>query len=291
MNKKIFLIIIFFGFLTQAQIKKDSTQNKVYRVIPKDSVKFYEPKYPIFPYHDKNYSGKENLNFATVNVFISILVTNNKIELFEMEGNYVTILLNNEGKLELKNISGGRKEYRKLLNQTFVLFQKHYNFLDSIGKKIIVSDSKNNGLFNNTFSIPTRTGFECYEDKYNLNDSVLRGPFIGSSNEIPVKDYINVFMDLRNKIYDLLNLDTNFDTKKEIKILFKISKKGELSLEDVKVNDKVKLDYFKKEMQLINDWLEHEKQKGNLLQPAINIFNENVDYYLEYSNFSLNKDN
>jgi len=235
-------------------------------------------------------AGKDNFQNATVSLFTSILLTNNKIEFYSMENSNVKIHLSKEGKLSLVSVYGGRKKYRELVSKTFTLFQSHYNYLESLNKKIIVSDSKNNGMNNNTFTIPTQTGFEAYEDKYNLNDSILRGPFLGPSDKILVKEYILSYMSFYNKIYDLLNFTKLVGSKKELKVLFKISKNGDLTLEDTQVNNKIKLDYFKKEMLIINEWLASEKQKGNLLQPAINILNEKCDYYLEYSNFTNNKE-
>jgi hypothetical protein len=99
--------------------------------------------------------------------------------------------------------------------------------------------------------------------------------------------YAPSFIDFSNKVHELLALKAFFDTKKEIKLLLKISKDGTLSLEDAQANNVSIQQSFDKKMQKVYDWIATENAQGNRLQLALNIYNEEVDYYLEFSNFSF----
>ncbi|CAM3887943.1 MULTISPECIES: hypothetical protein [Flavobacterium] len=99
--------------------------------------------------------------------------------------------------------------------------------------------------------------------------------------------YAPSFIGFSNKVHELLALKAFFDTKEEIKLLLKISKEGILSLEDAQANNVSIQQSFEKKMQKVYDWIATENAQGNRLQPALNIYNEEGDYYLEFSNFSF----
>ena len=61
------------------------------------------------------------------------------------------------------------------------------------------------------FTIPISYKMETYEDKYNRNELILRGPMFSNLSEIPVENFVSNYMSFNNKIYEILDLDKIFD--------------------------------------------------------------------------------
>jgi hypothetical protein len=188
----------------------------------------------------------------------------------------------------LKDLSSRRKAFKSYINEISSLYTKHFDHLDSIGKKII--PAKNLTLNKNldvVFTLPISYKMETYEDKYRRNELILRGPMLSNLSEIPVENFVSNYMSFKDKIYEMLDLDKIFDTKRQIKLLVKVSRDGNITIEDAQSNDKNIAKDFEKKVSILNEWLNNEKRMGKIFFPAINIYDEEVDYFFDFSNFTL----
>ncbi len=274
-----------------SQVDKDSlkvNEKKVIHVISEDSIRKIE-SLPVLPYpYHKDLRDFDNINQILGNLYASIFISNNKVRMYYADQGRETIVITKEGRLELKDLYSRRRAFKDYINETSSIYKKHFDYLDSIGKKIIPAKNlKLNKNLDVKLGLPIGYRMECYEDKYRRNELILRGPLVSDSNEIFVEDFVIKYMSFKDKIYEMLDLDKIFDTKRQIKLLVKISHDGIITIEDARANDKDITKNFQKNVEKLNEWLSIEKQNGKIFFPAINIYNEEVDYFFDFSNFTL----
>lgn len=198
------------------------------------------------------------------------------------------VVITSDGKIELKDLYSRRKAFKSYINEISSLYTKHFDYLDSIGKKIIPAKSLTlNKNLEGVYLIPISYKMETYEDKYNRNELILRGPMFSNLSEIPVENFVSNYMSFNNKIYEILDLDKIFDSKRQIKLLLRVSIDGTIFIEDARSNDKNIVGSFENNVKKLNDWIKNEKQSDKMFFPAINIYNEEVDYFFDFSNFTL----
>ena len=291
MKRKLILFLFFMISQLHSQVDKDSlkiNEKKVFNTISKDSLEKIQ-SLPLLPYsYDKSISDYDNISKILSNIFASIFISNNKIRMYYADRGNIRIVITKEGKLELKDLYSRRKAFKSNLNEVSSIYKKHFEYLDSIGKKIV--PAKNLTLNKNLdidFILPVSYKMETYEDKYNRNELILRGPMLSNLSEIPVENFVSNYMSFNNKIYEILELDKIFDSKRQIKLLLRVSIDGIIFIEDARSNDKNIVGSFENNVKKLNDWIRNEKQSNKMFFPAINIYNEEVDYFFDFSNFTL----
>ena len=294
MKRKLILFLFFMISQLHSQVDKDSlkiNEKKVYNRISKDSLKKIQTL-PVLPYsYNKSISDNDNIDKILSNLYASIFISNNKIRMYYADRGTARVVITSDGKIELKDLYSRRKAFKSYINEISSLYTKHFDYLDSIGKKIIPAKSLTlNKNLDGVYLIPISYKMETYEDKYNRNELILRGPMFSNLSEIPVENFVSNYMSFNNKIYEILDLDKIFDSKRQIKLLLRVSIDGTIFIEDARSNDKNIVGSFENNVKKLNDWIKNEKQSNKMFFPAINIYNEEVDYFFDFSNFTLIED-
>ena len=291
MKRKLILFLFFMISQLHSQVDKDSlkiNEKKVYNIISKDSLEKIQTL-PVLPYsYNKSISDNDNIDKILSNLYASIFISNNKIRMYYADRGTARVVITSDGKIELKDLYSRRKAFKSYINEISSLYTKHFDYLDSIGKKIIPAKSLTlNKNLEGVYLIPISYKMETYEDKYNRNELILRGPMLSNLSEIPVENFVSNYMSFNNKIYEILDLDKIFDSKRQIKLLLRVSIDGTIFIEDARSNDKNIVGSFENNVKKLNDWIKNEKQSDKMFFPAINIYNEEVDYFFDFSNFTL----
>lgn len=291
MKRKLILLLFFMISQLHSQVDKDSlkiNEKKVYNIISKDSLEKIQTL-PVLPYsYNKSISDNDNIDKILSNLYASIFISNNKIRMYYADRGTARVVITSDGKIELKDLNSRRKAFKSYINEISSLYTKHFDYLDSIGKKIIPAKSLTlNKNLDGVYLIPISYKMETYEDKYNRNELILRGPMFSNLSEIPVENFVSNYMSFNNKIYEILDLDKIFDSKRQIKLLLRVSIDGTIFIEDARSNDKNIVGSFENNVKKLNDWIKNEKQSNKMFFPAINIYNEEVDYFFDFSNFTL----
>ena len=291
MKRKLILLLFFMISQLHSQVDKDSlkiNEKKVYNIISKDSLEKIQTL-PVLPYsYNKSISDNDNIDKILSNLYASIFISNNKIRMYYADRGTARVVITSDGKIELKDLYSRRNAFKSYINEISSLYTKHFDYLDSIGKKIIPAKSLTlNKNLDGVYLIPISYKMETYEDKYNRNELILRGPMFSNLSEIPVENFVSNYMSFNNKIYEILDLDKIFDSKRQIKLLLRVSIDGTIFIEDARSNDKNIVGSFENNVKKLNDWIKNEKQSNKMFFPAINIYNEEVDYFFDFSNFTL----
>lgn len=291
MKRKLILFLVFMISQLHSQVDKDSlkiNEKKVYNRISKDSLEKIQTL-PVLPYsYNKSISDYDNIDKILSSLFASIFISNNKIRMYYADRGTASVVITSDGKIELKDLYSRRKAFKSYINEISSLYTKHFDYLDSIGKKIIPAKSLTlNKNFNSVYYIPVSYKMETYEDKYNRNELILRGPMLSNLSEIPVENFVSNYMSFNNKIYEILELDKIFESKRQIKLLLRVSIDGTIFIEDARSNDKNIVGSFENNVKKLNEWIRNEKQSNKMFFPAINIYSEEVEYFFDFSNFTL----